>query len=43
MKLTKNVDLDKHKYSDYDTEFDSLSEFSLHDGIMGEKSHSFWS
>ena len=34
IKLTKNADLDKYKYSDYAIRFDSHSEFSLSDGTM---------
>ena len=29
VKLTKNTDLDKYKYSDYSVEFDSCAEFNL--------------
>ena len=34
VKLTKNADLDEHKYSGYSTGFDSRSEFSFPDGSM---------
>ena len=34
VKLTKNADLDKQKYSGYDIGFDSLLEFSFIDGIL---------
>ena len=34
VKLTKNADLDKYKYSVYGKRFDSRSEFSLPDGTM---------
>ena len=45
VKLTKNADLDKHKYGSYSIGLDSYSEFSLSDGSMGawEKWHYFWS
>ena len=36
VKLTKNADLDKYKYTGYYIGFDSRSEFSLPDGTMGE-------
>ena len=36
VKLTKNVDTDKYKYSGYGIEFDSCSEFSLPGGSMGK-------
>ena len=36
VKLTKNADPDKYKYSSYGMEFDSRSEFSLPDGSMGK-------
>ena len=36
VKLTKNVDLDKYKYSSYGTGFDSRSEFLLTDGSFGK-------
>ena len=36
VKLTKNDDLDKYKYSSYGIGFDSLSEFLLTDGSMGK-------
>ena len=35
VKLTKNADPDKFKYSGYAIGFDSRSEFSLPDGIVG--------
>ena len=35
VKLTKNADRDKYKYSDYITGFDSPSAFSFTDGFMG--------
>ena len=35
VKLTKNADPDKYKYSGYGIGFDSRSEFSLPDGTMG--------
>ena len=34
MKLTKNADLDKYKYSGYSIGLDSVSEFLLTDGSM---------
>ena len=37
MKLTKNADLDKYKYSGYSLGFDSRSQFSLPDGTYGKK------
>ena len=36
VKLTKNADLDEYKYSGYGIGFDSCSEFSLPNGIMGK-------
>ena len=36
VKLTENADQDKYKYSGYDIEFGSRSEFSLPDGTMGK-------
>ena len=36
MKLTKNADLDKYKYSGYSLGFDSRSQFSLPDGTYGK-------
>ena len=36
VKLTKNADPDKYKYSGYSIGFDSHSEFSLPDGSMGK-------
>ena len=36
MKLTKNADLDKYKYSDYDIGFDFRSEFLFTDGTWGK-------
>ena len=36
IKLTKNADLDKYKYSGYGIGFDSRSEFSLKDGNIGK-------
>ena len=41
VKLTKNTDLDKYKYSGYGIRFDSRSEFSFTDGRMGKKCHYF--
>ena len=38
VKLTKNADLEKYKYTSYCIGFDSLSEFSLPDDRMGKKS-----
>ena len=35
LKLTKNADPDKYKYSGYTIEFDSLSVFVFTDGSMG--------
>ena len=36
VKLTKNADPDKYKYSSYGIGFDLCSEFSLSDGSMGK-------
>ena len=36
LKLTKNADLDKCKYSGYDIGFDAFSEISFRDGSMGK-------
>ena len=36
VKLTKNADPDKYKYSGYSIGFDSCSEFSFTDGNMGK-------
>ena len=36
VKLTKNADPDKYKYSGYGVKFDSRSEFLLSDGNMGK-------
>ena len=36
VKLTKNADLDKHKYRGYGIRFDSHSESSLPDGSMAK-------
>ena len=36
VKLTKNADLDKYKYSGYSIEFDYRSEFLLTDGSLGK-------
>ena len=38
VKLTKNTDLDKYKYSSLGIGFDSLSEFSFTDGSIGKMS-----
>ena len=38
LKLTKDVDPDKYKYSGFDREFNSRSEFSLPDVIVGKMS-----
>ena len=35
IKLTKNADLDKYKYSSYSIGFDSRSEFLFTDGKLG--------
>ena len=43
VKLTKNADPDKYKYSDCTIRFDSRSEFSFTNGSMGKKCHYFWS
>ena len=37
VKLTKNADLDKYKYTGYGIEFQSRSEFSFTDGSFGKK------
>ena len=39
VKLTKNADLDKYKYSGYGIGFESRSEFSFTDGSVGKKCH----
>ena len=36
VKLTKNIDPDKYKYSDYSIGFDSCSEYLLSDGSYGK-------
>ena len=36
VKLTKNADLDKYKYTGYDLGFDSRSEFLFKDGSFGK-------
>ena len=36
VKLTKNADPDKYKYSAYDIGFDSLSQYAFTDGSMGK-------
>ena len=36
MKLTKNPDIGKHKYSSYDIGFDSRSDFPFTDGSIGK-------
>ena len=36
VKITKNADLDKYKYSGYGIGFDSRSEFLFTDGSMGK-------
>ena len=36
VKLTKNADPDKYKYSGYAIGYDSPSEFSLNDGSVGK-------
>ena len=36
VKLTKNADPDKYKYSGYEIGFDSRSEFSFTDGSVGK-------
>ena len=43
IKLTKNTDPDKYKYSGNGVGFDSRSEFSFTDGRMGKKCHECWS
>ena len=43
VKLTKNADPDKYKYSGYGIGFDSRSKFSLLDGSMGKNVIIFWS
>ena len=42
VKLTKNADLDKYKYSGHSMGFDSRSEFSLPDGTIAKKFHYSW-
>ena len=41
VKLTKNADPDKYKYSGYSIGFDSHSEFSFTDGSMGKNDNIF--
>ena len=41
IKLTKNTDPDKYKCIGCRIGFDSRSEFSFTDGIIGKKSHYF--
>ena len=41
MKLNKNADPDKYKYSGYGIRFDSRSEFSLSEGSMRRKAINF--
>ena len=41
VKLTKNADLDKCKYSRYSIGFDSCSEFSSPDGSIGKNAAIF--
>ena len=36
VKLTKNVDLDKYKFTGYGIGFDSCGEYSLPDGSLGK-------
>ena len=36
VKLTKNVDLDKYKFTGYGIGFDSCGEYSLSDGSVGK-------
>ena len=43
VKLTKNADPNKYKYSSCGIGFDSRSEFSFKDGSMEKKCHYFWS
>ena len=43
VKLTKNADLDKCKYTGYSIGIDSRSEFLFTDGSYGKESHYFWS
>ena len=43
VKLTKNVDLDKYKYTGYGRGFNSCSEFLFTDGRYEKKCHYFWS
>ena len=43
VKLTRNTDLDKYKYSGYSIGFDSPGEYYLPDGIVGKKCYHFWS
>ena len=43
VKLTKNADLDKYKYTGYRIGFDSLSEFFFYRWKLWKKCHYFWS
>ena len=43
VKLTKNADTGKYKYTGCGIELDSRSEFSLPDGSMGKILHYVWS
>ena len=43
VKLTKNSDPDKYKYTGCGIGFDSRSEFLFTDGSYGKKYHYFWS
>ena len=42
VKLTKNDDPDKYKYSGYGLGFDSRSEFLFTDGSFRKKCYYFW-
>ena len=43
VKLTRNTDPDKLKYSGCGTEFDSRTQSSWADGSIGKKCYYFWS
>ena len=43
VKLFKNTDLDKYKYSSYDIGFYSGSEFFIYRWKLWKKCHYFWS
>ena len=42
VKLTKNTDIDKYKYSGYGIEFDGHGFYSHPSGGTGKKCNNFW-